>query len=68
VSFVENGKQQIDWIASPLLRSTPRIPGCVQCGRRLEMNGLGKFSLSGKCETCETRCDEGEEIFDDGEF
>jgi tRNA(Ile2) C34 agmatinyltransferase TiaS len=68
VSFVENGKKQLDWIASPLLqRSLPRIPGCVHCGSRLEMNGQGKFSLSGKCDNCAARTHDDDAIFDDNE-
>ncbi len=66
MSFVENGKNQFNWIASPIRRSVSRIPGCVQCGRRLEMDGLGKFALSGRCDGCTTGCYEGDELIEDG--
>jgi hypothetical protein len=64
VSFVENGKNQLGWVASPIKRSAPRIPGCAQCGRRLEINGSGKFALSGRCDECQSGFYEGDEFID----
>jgi tRNA(Ile2) C34 agmatinyltransferase TiaS len=69
MSFIEDGTKQGDWIAAPLVqKSLPRIPGCIRCGSRLEMNGQGKFSLSGKCGNCTSRADEDVAIFGDDEF
>lgn len=68
MSFVENGKDRLIWVARPIQRSVLRVPGCTQCGRQLEMSGFGLFALSGKCENCASGFHEGDDRFDDCEF
>jgi hypothetical protein len=55
MSFLDSGKSGIRWLVAPLRRSTSMIPGCAQCGSKLEMNSQGLVALSGKCENCMNR-------------
>jgi tRNA(Ile2) C34 agmatinyltransferase TiaS len=62
MSFLERGKDLFRWVEAVPGRSVRRPPGCAQCGSRLQMDGQGKFAVSGKCSNCLTR------IFEDDEF
>ncbi len=68
MSFLESGKKGVRWIAAPLRRSIITAPGCALCGRTLEMNAVGMFALSGKCETCTNRVFDEDEGFDELEY
>lgn len=68
MSFIEKSKEQLIWPAPPVQSSVLRAPGCTQCGRLLDMDGVGLFALSGKCENCTSGFHEGDERFDEAEF
>jgi hypothetical protein len=68
MSFLESGKEGARWLAAPLQHSVSRAPGCVHCGRQLETNAVGIFPLSGKCDNCEHRIFDEDEIFDELEY
>jgi hypothetical protein len=65
MSFLETGNDRYRWVEAAAKRSVRREPGCSQCGRLLEMNGQGKYDLSGKCLSCAQPVFEDFEAFDD---
>jgi hypothetical protein len=64
VSFLDTGKDRIEWIAAPR-RSVRRDPGCVQCGAKLEVDDLGRFDSAGKCFNCANWVSDEDEHFDE---
>ena len=69
MSFLEGPKTRLTSIAAALAveaaaRSSLHLkPGCVQCGRLLDVSDRRKVSFSGKCYSCEHWIsDEEEEV------
>jgi hypothetical protein len=65
MSFLEPGKNRFKWIAAVVHTSVRPELGCVQCGRRLEAPGFGKFNLTGKCPSCTNWISDEDEVFDE---
>jgi hypothetical protein len=68
MSFLESGKEAARWIAAPLRHSVSKTPGCLHCGTRLEMNAVGMYPLSGKCDNCLNRVFDEDEGFEELEY
>jgi hypothetical protein len=68
MSFLDSGNSRYTWIAASTRSRAllPPDPGCVQCGRLLEVEH-NKSNFTGRCYNCATFVSDGEEEFEDFE-